>query len=287
MSRPPLPLGTWGTINRTQVGPKVWKADTRFRDFDGRTRQVQRRASTGAKAEAALKEYLLTRSRAGRVGEVTAETRVRDVGELWLAQIREEGRAATTLDAYEDAMRLHVVPGIGMLQVRELTVSVCDRLLRSVKTNTGPAAAKHAKTVLNGLVGLAARHDAIKYNPVREVSKITQTKKAARSLTLPEVRKIRAGLLADPEAVSRDLPTLVDFMLGTGLRIGEAIAVTEPALNLKAATVEVRATVVRSRGTGLILQPTTKTPSGWRQLHLPAWLVAVLKLMSRRRTSGT
>ncbi len=66
-------------------------------------------------------------------------------------------------------------------------------------------------------------------------------------------------------------------MLGTGLRIGEAIAITESALDLKASTVEVRATVVRARGVGLILQPKPKTHSGWRQLHLPEWLVAVLK----------
>ncbi|MDP9826533.1 site-specific integrase [Kineosporia succinea] len=252
-------------------------ADTLFRDFDGQTRRVERRGASAAKAETALKEYLLTRSRAGRVGEVTPETRVRDVGALWLAQIREEGRAVTTLDAYDDAMRIHVVPGVGLLQVRELTVGVCDRFLTSVKTSAGPSAAKHAKTVLNGLVGLAARHDAIKHNPVRDTSKITIAKKDARALSLDEVRKIRAGLAADPEAVARDLPAIVDFMLGTGLRIGETIAITAPALDLKAATVEVRATVVRAKGVGLILQPKPKTHSGWRQLHLPAWLVAVLK----------
>lgn len=74
MGRPPLPLGTWGNIRRTQLGPKWWMADTLFRDFDGQTRRVERRGASAAKAETALKEYLLTRSRAGRVGEVTPET---------------------------------------------------------------------------------------------------------------------------------------------------------------------------------------------------------------------
>ncbi|GAA3607302.1 hypothetical protein GCM10022223_24110 [Kineosporia mesophila] len=96
-------------------------------------------------------------------------------------------------------------------------------------------------------------------------------------MRLDEVRKIRAALLADDKAVGRDIPTLVDFMLGTGLRVGEAVTITESALDLKAATVEVRSTVVRVRGVGLVLQPKPKTHSGWRQLHLPAWLVAVLK----------
>jgi site-specific recombinase XerC len=51
-------------------------------------------------------------------------------------------------------------------------------------------------------------------------------------------------------------------MLGTGLRIGEVLAVTWDALNLEARTVEVRATVVRKRGVGLVLQPKPKTRSG-------------------------
>jgi integrase len=102
-------------------------------------------------------------------------------------------------------------------------------------------------------------------------------KKPARSLTLDEVRVLRAGLRADEKAVTRDVPSLVDFMLGTGLRIGETLAVTWEALDLEACTVEVRGTVVRVRGAGLIIQPAPKTDAGWRTLHLPAWLVTLLK----------
>lgn len=84
-------------------------------------------------------------------------------------------------------------------------------------------AAKHAKTVLSQAMGLAARQDAIDHNPMRNVSPITMEKKVARALTPDEVRTLRAGLLADERAVARDIPILVDFMLGTGLRIGEAL----------------------------------------------------------------
>jgi integrase len=124
---------------------------------------------------------------------------------------------------------------------------------------------------------LAARHDAVDHNPLREVATVVGKKKAARSLTLDEVRVLRAGLRADEKAVGRGVPALVDFMLGTGLRIGEALAVTWEALDLDACTVEVRGTVVRQPGVGLIIQPAPKTESGWRTLHLPAWLVALLR----------
>jgi integrase len=75
-------------------------------------------------------------------------------------------------------------------------------------------------------------------------------------------------------------------MLGTGLRIGEVLAVTWDELNLEARTVEVRATVVRKRGVGLVLQPRPKTRSGWRVLHLPPWLVELLNARPRVEMSG-
>ncbi|GLY63959.1 site-specific integrase [Amycolatopsis taiwanensis] len=88
---------------------------------------------------------------------------------------------------------------------------------------------------------------------------------------------MRAGLRRDKKAVERDVPALVDFMLGTGMRIGEVLAVTWAALDLEAGTVEMRATVVRKKGVGLVLQPKPKSESGWRRLHLPPWLVLLLQ----------
>ena len=113
------------------------------------------------------------------------------------------------------------------------------------------------------------------------MSPISVEQKEARSLTLDEVRKLRAGLADDTKAVGRDVPMLVDFMLATGMRIGEVLAIVWDALDLDAATVEIRGTVVRKRGTGLIIQPKPKTKSGWRTLHLPPWLVALLRARVR------
>ncbi|WP_286902184.1 site-specific integrase [Thermocrispum sp.] len=112
---------------------------------------------------------------------------------------------------------------------------------------------------------------------MREVSPITIEHKDARALTLTEVRRLRAGLRQDQRAVDRGVPIIVDFMLGTGMRIGETLAVTEDALDLANATVEIRATVVRTKREGLFLKPKPKTASGWRRVHLPPWLIELLR----------
>ena len=52
---------------------------------------------------------------------------------------------------------------------------------------------------------------------------------------------LRAKIHADERCGMWDLVDFTDFMLATGLRIGEAAAVTWDALDLDAGTVEVRA----------------------------------------------
>ena len=81
-----------------------------------------------------------------------------------------------------------------------------------------------------------------------------------------------------------DLPDLIDWMLATGCRIGEALALRygtngdgRPILDLDARTWEVNATVVRVPGAGLTIQPRPKTDAGWRVIALPDFAVRMLE----------
>ena len=62
MGRPPLELGTYGTVRFYTTGTG-YRACTKARGFDGRTRAVERHGTTKAAAERALKAAL--RNRAG------------------------------------------------------------------------------------------------------------------------------------------------------------------------------------------------------------------------------
>ena len=75
----------------------------------------------------------------------------------------------------------------------------------------------------------------------------------------------------------------MSFMAATGLRIGEAAAVTWDAVNFEAGTVEVRGTVIREKGQGLRIKPEPKTKAGWRTLLLPNWCVEMLRLRATTR----
>lgn len=279
MGRPGLALGTAGKI-RLHASPSGHRAVAWYRDYDGKCRQVERHAKTKAAAEAALRLALRDRARFDVGGDITSNTRVSVLAEAWFAGLK--NLSPTTMQAYRDRLDRQVLPGLGNLRVRELSVGTIERHLRLVAGKHGPGMAKMTKSVLSGVCGLAARHDALERNPVRDTGRIeTSAKKAPKALTADQARQLLAALDADEKGKKADVPDFVAFMLATGCRIGEAAAVTWEVLDLDAGTAEIRSTVVRVKGQGLI-RKSTKTASGARTLLLPPWCVERLRRRAAR-----
>jgi integrase len=112
---------------------------------------------------------------------------------------------------------------VGALRVREVSTPAVDRTLKMIDTKAGPGSAKTARSVLSGMLRLAVRHGAISANPVREAAPIYAPRKSqVPALTRDEVEEMMRLLHSHAPATDLDLPDVVDFMLGTGLRIGEA-----------------------------------------------------------------
>jgi integrase len=148
-----------------------------------------------------------------------------------------------------------------------------------LRSDHGPAAAKSTRNVLSGMLGLAVRHGLLAANPVREATsqRMPRGRPGPRALTVDETRQPRAGLRADATAVARDLPDLVAFMLGTGLRIGEACAVRTTDVDLETGTLSVIGTVIREPARGLVIQECPKTNAGRRTIALPQQTVQMLQ----------
>jgi len=284
MPRPPTPVGSYGNI-RVRGEPGNYVARAWFRDLDGQARQVERRGPSKAKATDNLKAALRDRARTGT--RITADTRIRDVAPEWLSAIDaavEAGeRSPGTAEHYRRQLDRVVLPGIGELRLREATVPVLDGFVHMVQEQRGPAAAKLTRTVLSGVLGVAVRHGAIRSNPVRDIGRIhTGRRKATRALTLGECRAWLAQLRADETAREKDLPDLCLFMIGTGVRVGEALALAWSEVDLDAGTVDVSHTLIRLTGVGLV-RKTTKTETGERLLILPNFVITMLR---RRNPHG-
>lgn len=287
MARQPLQIGSWGKISTsiTKVDPKgkplSHTAKANFRDHDGHVRDVTATGRTKSAAEQALLAKLKDRARTGGTGELTAMHKVGQLIDLWEKKFKklvEIGkRSPTSYDTYERVIRNHIRPAIAELRIGEATTQRLDKVITKITEKAGASTAKTARAIISGTMSLAVRYGAISVNPMREIEPIESApKNPPRALTAEEVTLLRKSLAADPRAVDADLPDLVAFMLGTGVRIGESLAVTWSQIDLEAGTVDITHSIARVRGEGL-LRKTTKSAAGQRMLPLPQWLIAILR----------
>ncbi len=278
MARPSLDLGIGGTIFFANVSTGV-RARCYYRDYDGVRREILRIRPTRAAAEKALRQAMRDRVRvAVGDGDLTGDTAVRVLAEAWFAELAARDLSPNTLRLYQGTWERHIMRALGAVRIRELTVSLMDRFLAEVASKSGAATAKAARAVLSGMCKLAARRGAAERNLVRDAGPIARSepKRPARSMSVAQLRQLRALLTYDDRARRRDIPDLVDALMASGARIGEVCGLVWGAVDLKEGTIEIRSTVVRVTGVGLVNKPRPKSGAGHRRLALPAWAVAVL-----------
>ncbi len=246
---------------------------------------VKRSGKSKAAAERALRAALAERQAPTTEGQVTPDTRFAKVAELWFAEVERavDGgqRSPGTLDTYRYVYRAHVQPALGELRVREVTTPAVDRALGVIKGRSVSSAVT-SKSVISGIMRLAARHGAVAVNPVREVARIeTRPRRRPRALTAAERQDWLDALDSSRKAQDWDLSDLTRMMLATGCRIGECLAIGWSDVDLDAAVVEVWWRLVRRTGVGLLRLASTKSgEKGERSVPLPSWAVTMLK---RRR----
>ncbi|WP_229686695.1 tyrosine-type recombinase/integrase [Longimycelium tulufanense] len=264
-------------------------ARTKYRDYDGVTRLVERSGKSETAARNNLLEALRDRSASQGNAAITPETKFRVAASIWLAEMREAADAGdlspNSIELYERQLRNYAYPALGELRLCEVTTPRVDAVLREIRKRRGASTAKTVRSVISGVMRLAARHGAVKINPTREVGRIKgDPKRPPRALTPGERRQWIEQLEADERAVRKDLPDLTRWMLATGVRIGEALAVSWDEIDLDSATVDIEWKLIRVKGKGLQRVPRLKSDSGERTLPLPPFAVAMLR--RRRQTRG-
>lgn len=286
MARPQIPVGQWGEITIRQLPSGVWRARTKFRDQDGRLREVSRQAPTRARVNTAIKQAL--REREGAILDSSAS--VKTIVQQWLAEIEQSDLAVSTKRVYKQMATHHLSEGnLAEASLDDLTVASLAAFLRNMALNSGEGAAKTVRACLRGSLDLAVELGVMESNPVRLVSprkgaagrKRAEVARDTRRALTPAERLLLTGFIeADEQAQRLDLPDLVAFMLGTGVRIGEACALRWSRVDLTEGCVLIDSTVIRVPGEGLRIQPHTKTGED-RRLYLPASLVE--RLAKRER----
>lgn len=194
---------------------------------------------------------------------------VESYGITWITQ-RDLKRA--TRDDYLAIWRLHVTPHLGQMRLQDLTP---DKVRTWQANRLGAGAGSHsvayAYRILKAICNTAVREQVIQYNPCQIVGASKPKSDRREPLTGEQV-------IALSNAVLPRYKALVLFLALTGLRIGEATALTvgDLVLDGDSPSVTVRRRVKPIRAGGGFDFDTPKTKAGLRTIQLPVYLVPIL-----------
>lgn len=296
MSRPRIPIGTFGEITfSTTKGGEV-KARARFRDWDGAARLIEASGPSKAAAERALKVKALSRAETlPQNSTLTADSLFSDLVKYWLADIELEDRLApATRDRYAYNMRQLVLPTFGKLTLREIGVARCDTLIKQLR-KLSYNRAHQARVVLRLAFGLAVRHEIIPRNPMDGIAKLHKPPHTPDALTPKEVEAIRLAVRlwetrppGPGPKPDGQLSAIIEVMLGTSARIGEVLAIRRRDVDMTGPKplVSIRGTITCPRGVAPYRQDHPKTAKSRRTVAIPAFTAEAIRLRLAKTTGG-
>ncbi|TFB88214.1 site-specific integrase [Cryobacterium algoricola] len=285
--RPRLPISTFGAIKTTKIGPDRYRATTVFRDWDGQSRQVGVTRSSRNAAQSALKVELAGRMRAGGVGDaLNAGSPFPMLADAWLEDVMlDVDRAQGTKDTYKRELRVLVMPFFEHFTIREVTVGRIELFLKKQREKSYTRA-KHSRTILSMIMAFAVRREIITRNPVKETSRMKKPPHTPKALTTEQIaairlaaREWRTGEGTKGPRSDGQVRDIIEVMLGTATRIGEALALRQCDVDLDAdpPRVTVSGTLVVHNGVGVLRQAHPKTHESNRVIAVPQFAVDVIR----------
>ena len=177
--------------------------------------------------------------------------------QAWLQQWLEDTvvptRRPSTAKRYSEICRIHIIPSIGRLRLRQLAPQHVETMLRKgLESGQAPRSVHHWRAVLRTALAAAERHDLIGRNAaaladpprVPEQEYIEMTPKLAKSI-LVAIRDDR-------------FEALHTMLLGTGLRVGEALGLRWSDIDFVDQTIPVRRNLVHIKGKFTLSESKTK-----------------------------
>ena len=287
MSRPRLPIGTFGEVLFIPRPSGQIEARVRYRDWDGKRREVQATGKTPRAAEQALKAKLADRALfQPATPELTPDSTFARLVGYWLDDMDLEDRLAkSTRQRYEYHMRQLVLPAFEHLTLREIGVARCDTLIKGLAKKSYNKA-RQAKVVLRLVFGLAVRHEIVPRNPMDGIARLHKPTHSPDALTPEQVNAIRiavrfweTGLSISGPRPDGQLSAIIEVMLGTSARIGEALALRRLDVDVTGPrpSVSISGTIATPRGEPPYRQDHPKTVKSRRTVAIPSFTAEAIR----------
>jgi integrase len=247
-------------------GTKVWRV--RWRDEQGRNRSK----TLGRKRDAEAFDAEIRRMR--RLGELglmdAGRVTLAEFGQEWLVAYAVPNLEPKTLRTYESLWDRHVLPNIGGVELRHLRPAVLDRYLAQLQRDgLSPASVKKVAGMLQGILQRAVEWERIAQNPMCVAHKPKARRRIViRPVAPAQVERLRQHLLAGGRL---RCATLVSVLAYSGLRPGEALALTWDRVGERTIAVTGASSMGRLKGTKTgaertvrLLSPLAQDLAEWR-----------------------
>lgn len=240
----------------TQLSDGRWQARVTLENGKRKAFYAKTRAEAAQKLTAALRD----RDRGLPVGLDERQTLEQYLAS-WLETIKPTVRPRTW-KRYAELMNQHAVPALGKIPLAKLAPQQVQRLYSSkLEAGLSSTTVHHLHAVLHRALAQAMRLGLV----ARNVSELVDVPRMAeRELHVLDREQVRLLLAA---AQGDRLEALYILAVSTGMRQGELLALRWSAINLDRRTVQVRATLQRTKEDGYTLAP-PKTKQSRRQITL-------------------
>lgn len=197
-----------------------------------------------------------------------------------------------TVVRYRGILALHIAPHIGAVLADELssqqTQDWIDQLVRHgpAGTRTSQPASRKLKANVRGLLSASYKwgqsRELVPGNPCA-MTELGRRHKVVRGLRTGEWLILRdAARRTDP-----DLADLLEFLVGTGLRWGEATGLQVADVDLRRGTAEVAGVMRREKTSAYeLVRGTAKTDAGLRKVRLSPAVLAIVRPRVEGRELG-
>ncbi len=243
--------------------------------LSGLRKRVQVSGTTKAEVSARLREMSdrMDSGRSARDHQITFS----EFAALWLeSSLPASDRRPSTQWLYDNLTRGHILGSdLARISLRDLRPSTVERFVMQLRGKGLASSSVRQIYTIGRAIGDAAVRDGLLWqNPFAAVRRPRIEPREAAFLTPEQVRQ-----LLEAAEESRYHPFLA-FLVHTGLRRGEALALMWRDIDLDARTLRVRATLTRVRGELTLSEP--KTARSRRTVPLSEPAVAILQRVRER-----
>ena len=237
---------------------------------DGKRDQKRRRGFPTRKAAEEAMARELHERRTGAYIEPTKLT-LGEYLEKWLDET-ERGRLAHTTYTYRSIVSNRIIPHLGSVPLAKLTpldVQACYRALG--EAGYAPKTIRLTHTVLRQALAQAVRWRLVPTNSA-DAADLPAARRTEIVAWTAEQARTFLGATTDDER-----HPLWRLMLDSGMRLGEALALTWDDVDFSTGTVAIRRTLTRTKAGGLIIGEAAKTRAGRRPIAVTAPTIASLR----------